>query len=109
MSLTTRIFLAMFLGVLCGTLANVMLPQEGGGAIAQWLREGLFYNLFEVVGKVFIASLKVLVVPLVLVSLVCGTASLGGHGRMGPMAIKTIALYLSVSYTHLTLPTILPV
>ena len=41
-----------------------------------------------------IALLKMLVVPLVFVSLVCGAASLGDTGSVGRLGGKTIGLYL---------------
>ncbi|MBT8148542.1 MAG: dicarboxylate/amino acid:cation symporter [Pseudomonadales bacterium] len=95
MNLTTKIFIAMAAGIAVGTVGNLMQPAIEGNAAGAVLDNYLFFGLFEIVGKVFIASLKVLVVPLVFVSLVCGTASLGGHNsRMGFMAGKTIGLYL---------------
>jgi Na+/H+-dicarboxylate symporter len=42
----------------------------------------------------FITLLKMMVVPLVFVSLVCGVASLGDIAALGRVGIKTIALYL---------------
>ena len=95
MTLTTKIFIAMAAGIAVGTLGNLFQPVLEGTALGGALDTYLFFGVFDVVGKVFIASLKVLVVPLVFVSLVCGTASLGGHNsRMGVMAGKTIGLYL---------------
>lgn len=95
MSLTNRILLAMVAGILTGSVLNLVLQ---GDATPEGLR--LFVNdflvngLFDVVGRVFVASLKLLVVPLVLVSLICGSSSLGDSARMGPIAIKTMGLYL---------------
>jgi Na+/H+-dicarboxylate symporter len=60
---------------------------------ADFLVEGLF----DVVGRIFVASLKLLVVPLVLVSLICGASSLGDSARMGPIALKTLVLYLATT------------
>ena len=51
-------------------------------------------GLFDGVGRIFVASLKLLVVPLVLVSLICGMAALGQSSRMGAIAGKTVGLYL---------------
>jgi len=103
MSLTTRIFVAMLLGIVLGTLANITLPVAGGNTLTQLFRDGLFLGLFDIIGQIFIASLKVLVVPMVFVSLVCGTASLGNHSRMGVMAGKTIALYLFTTAVAITI------
>ena len=68
----------------------------------QWiaLPEDHFLNAFalngviDAGGKIFITLLKMLVVPLVFVSLVCGAASLGDTGSVGRLGGKTIGLYL---------------
>ena len=95
MSLTNRILLAMVAGILTGSLFNLLLhgvsvPDLVQVVIADYLVGGLF----DVVGRIFVASLKLLVVPLVLVSLICGASSLGDSARMGPIALKTLCLYL---------------
>jgi len=100
MSLTNRILLAMAAGVLLGSLFNVLLQ---GTAAPESFRELLNSalvgqnGLFDVVGRIFVSLLKLLVVPLVLVSLICGASSLGDSARMGPIAIKTLALYLATT------------
>ncbi|MBT8139172.1 MAG: dicarboxylate/amino acid:cation symporter [Gammaproteobacteria bacterium] len=93
MTLTNKIFVAMTAGIAVGTISN-MLMAGSSGALATAMDTYIFTGLFDLVGRVFIASLKVLVVPLVFVSLVCGTNSLGAQSRMGVLAGKTIALYL---------------
>ena len=97
MTLTNKIFIAMALGIVFGSLANV-LPTFPFG-----LEEIIFFGLFDLVGEIFIASLKLLVVPMVFVSLTCGTASLGSHGNMGMMAAKTIGLYLLTTAIAITI------
>ncbi len=98
MTLTTRIVLAMILGIATGVVINFLSPGE-----EHWLQTWLVQGLFDGVGQVFIASLMLLVVPLVFVSLVCGSAALGGHHRMGTMAIKTLGLYLLTTALAITL------
>jgi Na+/H+-dicarboxylate symporter len=65
------------------------------------------------VGSIFIASLKMLVVPLVFVSLVCGTSSLSNPSKLGRLGGKSILLYvvttaiaisLAVSFALLVAP-----
>lgn len=51
-------------------------------------------GLFYVVGKVFLYSLQMLVVPLVLVSLFCGTTALNDPAMLGKLGGKTLILYL---------------
>lgn len=56
---------------------------------------GFFVDgLFKVGGEIFVASLRMLVVPLVFVSLICGTCSLKDTTKLGRIGGKTIALYL---------------
>ena len=98
MSLTNRILLAMVAGILTGSLFNLVLhssltPQFMLTVTGDYLVGGLF----DVVGRIFVASLKLLVVPLVLVSLVCGASSLGDSARMGPIAMKTLGFYLATT------------
>ena len=98
-SLTTKILLGMVLGVFVGVIFNLVLGLDEAHPTATsahgvWIQTVLLNGFFDAIGQIFVASLKLLVVPLVFVSLVCGAASLGGHSRMGVLATKTIALYL---------------
>ena len=104
MSLTNRILLAMVLGISLGSILEVVLgglDPEGG--LYGFLYNGLVMGVFDVLGRIFIASLKLLVVPLVLVSLICGMAALGASSRMGPIAGKTLGLYLITTCIAVTL------
>lgn len=95
MSLTNRILIAMAAGIVLGSLFNLLLHT---GSLPELVRSGietyLVGGVFDVVGRIFVASLKLLVVPLVLVSLICGASSLGNSSRMGPIAVKTLGFYL---------------
>ncbi len=101
MTLSTKILTGMVLGVLVGALLNV-LSAEAGGFFAN-LSAWLVNSVFDVIGQIFVASLKLLVVPLVFVSLVCGASAMGVNARMGRMAIKTLALYLLTTAIAVTL------
>jgi len=95
MSLTNRILLAMALGIVLGSSIEVLLMKlDSEGSAYHFIHDTLVMGVFDVVGKIFIASLKLLVVPLVLVSLICGMTSLGASARMGAIAGRTIGLYL---------------
>ena len=104
MSLTNRILLAMVLGIGLGSVLEITLaslsPESG---LYGFLYNGLVMGVFDVLGRIFIASLKLLVVPLVLVSLICGMAALGASSRMGPIAGKTLGLYLVTTCIGVTL------
>lgn len=95
MSLTKRIFIAMFLGIFLGWFANMLVAENWfGESVSAFVQDYLAQGLFFVVGKIFIASLKVLVVPLVFVSLVCGVCNLGDSRNLGRLSAKTIGLYM---------------
>ncbi|MGB2105563.1 MAG: dicarboxylate/amino acid:cation symporter, partial [Glaciecola sp.] len=59
-------------------------------------------GLFHIGGQIFIASLKMLVVPLVFVSLVCGTCSLSDPKKLGRLGGKSIGLYLITTAIAIT-------
>lgn len=104
MSLTNRILLAMVLGISLGSILEVVLGGlDPESRLYGFLYNGLVMGVFDVLGRIFIASLKLLVVPLVLVSLICGMAALGASSRMGPIAGKTLGLYLITTCIAVTL------
>ncbi|MCH6255747.1 dicarboxylate/amino acid:cation symporter [Puniceicoccaceae bacterium K14] len=54
-------------------------------------------------GDIFVRSLKLLVTPLVLVSLVCGTAAIDDVRKLGSTGLKTLGLYLLTTSIAITL------
>ena len=89
MSLTQRILIAMGLGLVLGSLLQwIALPED------HFVNAFALNGVIDAGGKIFITLLKMLVVPLVFVSLVCGAASLGDTGSVGRLGGKTIGLYL---------------
>src|SRR5690554_4793709 len=108
MTLTNRILLGMLLGIGVGIALNLTMSVDQATGlpstpVSQWLQIYVVDGVMDTVGQIFIRSLKLLVVPLVFVSLVCGSASLGGHNRMGFMALKTVALYIFTTALAITL------
>tara|TARA_B110000503_G_scaffold43274_1_gene70786 strand:+ start:26670 stop:27962 length:1293 start_codon:yes stop_codon:yes gene_type:complete len=88
----------MAAGILLGSLLNFLFNSVGLPlGLHELLDTYLVGGLFDVVGRIFVASLKLLVVPLVLVSLICGSSSLGNSSRMGPIAGKTMLFYLATT------------
>ena len=60
-------------------------------------------GVFEVVGKLFVNSLKMLVVPLVFCSITVGITSLGNLSLMGRVGLKAIIIYLLTTAFAITL------
>lgn len=82
MGLTGKIIVAMVLGIILGLTINVLNLNVEGSFINTYVTEGLF----AIIGKLFINSLKMLVVPLVLVSLICGVCGIGDIRLLGRIA-----------------------
>lgn len=95
MNLTKRILLAMLSAFTLGLIVNLFISETS--VIGQWIHSYLIGGIFFIIGKAFVAGLKVMVVPLVFVSLVCGTASLQETSRLGRYSMKTIGLYISTT------------
>jgi Na+/H+-dicarboxylate symporter len=96
MSFTQRILLAMLAGIVIGVFLNVF--GTNFLSVNNFLVDGLFY----VVGAIFVALLKLMVVPLVLVSLVCGVTALGDLRAIGRVGGKTLGLYLVTTAVAIT-------
>lgn len=99
LGLTTRIVIGMAAGIVVGFFFKWLLAGQDERMLyllgLDIPLKALFVDgIFHIGGEIFIASLKMLVVPLVFVSLVCGTCSLSDTTALGRLGGKTIALYL---------------
>lgn len=95
MSLAVKILIALGIGIVFGIVANLSFPTGMNEGISKWILSPL--------GDVFLRSIKMLVVPLVLCSLICGVASIGDVKKLGRVGIKTIAYYLLTTALAITL------
>ncbi|MFC3192925.1 dicarboxylate/amino acid:cation symporter [Marinicella sediminis] len=89
MTLTKKIIIFMVAGALLGLTINLSGLNEN-----PWVSEYLINGLFHVIGQLFILSLKMLVVPLVFVSLFCGTTALRDPAMLGSIGGRTLGFYL---------------
>lgn len=88
MSLTTKMFVGLIAGLIFGVILNLWVPS--GYVRDTVLVDGVFY----VIGNGFIRLMKMLVVPLVLCSLVCGSSAIGDTKSLGKVGGRTIVFYL---------------
>lgn len=88
LGLTSKIFIALILGAIVGILLNYVIPA--GTVRDNFIINGVLY----VVGQGFIRLMQMLVVPLVLCSLVCGSMSIGDTKRLGNVGVRTLLFYL---------------
>jgi len=91
MNYTQKILLAMVAGIAFGAVLNAL--GEPGAPIF----DVIVRDILSPAGDIFIALLQMMVVPLVLVSLVCGVTSLGDVAALGRLGVKTFALYLTTT------------
>ena len=96
-NLTTTILLAMLFGGILGGILNLFFME------ISFVKDFLVGDVFHVIGKIFINLLKMLVVPLVFVSLVCGVAALGDIKKLGRLGGKALLFYLGTTALAITL------
>lgn len=89
-SLTTKVLIGMALGIVVGLIINLTGMGAEGGFIDTYIVNGLFF----VVGKMFVNALKMLVVPLVFFSLICGVCGIGDIKLLGRVGSKSFGLYM---------------
>jgi len=53
-----------------------------------------FYDIFNFVGTLFLNGLKMIIVPLVLSSIICGISTIGSSKNLGRLGGKTIGFYM---------------
>ena len=90
MSLTVKVLLGMGLGIGVGLGINLFELNTAGSFVNVYIVDGLFH----VVGKMFVNALKMLVVPLVIFSLICGVCGIGDIRALGRVGGKSFALYM---------------
>lgn len=96
LSLTSKIFIGLIAGVICGVIFNLFVPTS-------YVRDTIIIDgICYVIGNGFIKLMKMLVVPLVFCSLVCGASAIGDTKTLGKVGGKTIAFYLATTAIAVT-------
>ncbi len=90
MSLTFKVLIGMTTGILVGLAINL----SGMNAAESFVNEYIVNGAFYIVGKMFVSALKMLVVPLVLLSLITGVCGIGNLSTLGRVGGKSFALYM---------------
>ncbi len=78
----------IFIALAAGLVLGIALNQSGHATLAADIKP---------LGDLFIRGIKMLIVPLIFISLVSGVASLGNLSTMGRLSVKTLALYLGTT------------
>ncbi|MDA1950671.1 dicarboxylate/amino acid:cation symporter [Bacillus cereus] len=85
MKQTKAILIALFLGLVVGLTLNLAAPS---------IFEPLNQYVFNTIGQLFIRLIKMLVVPVVFISIVLGAAGLGDPKQLGRIGLKSISFFL---------------
>ncbi len=110
-NLTRYILISMFAGAVAGLTLSYFVefathPETGKPLLdgqnrpvleSSFAADYIINGLFQFLSEAFIRSLKALVVPLVFVSLVCGTAAMDDVRKLGTVGLKTLALYMGTT------------
>lgn len=89
-SLTMKVVIGMILGITVGLAINLSGLNINGSFTNTYIVDGAFY----VMGKMFVNALKMLVVPLVFFSLICGVCGIGNIKTLGRVGSKSFILYM---------------
>lgn len=96
LGLTTIIFIALLLGAVTGLILHYWVPES-------FVRDTVLINgMFYILGNGFLRGMRMLVVPLVFCSLVCGAMSIGDTKKLGKVGIKIIIFYIVTTALAIT-------
>ena len=93
MSLSKKIFLALGLGLILGSLFNYL----------NFFKTEIFLDFIDIPGGLFISSLKMLIVPVVFFSIVCGVSNLSNVATLGRIGSISILLYITTTCVAISL------
>ena len=96
MSFTKKIIVAMILGIITGVFLNIFSYDTS-------LSNFIVINFFNIVSDLFISALKLVIIPLIFFSIVCGIISLSDDTSLSRLGIKTLSLYLITTIIAISL------
>lgn len=100
LSLTKKIFISMLFGAVFGIVVK--------NINSEFIKNTLILDGFvKVLSDIFLSSIKMMVVPLVFISLTCGAASIDNIRKLGRVGIKTFTFYILTTCIAITIGVIL--
>ena len=97
MSFTKKVLFSMVTGIVVGLLINnFFIPNQ--------LIESILINqIFHTISSIFLILLKMIVLPLIFVSIISGIISINDVNTLGRLGIKTLTLYIFTTMIAITL------
>lgn len=90
-----RVMLGLALGMIVGIGLHYGMGEEAGGAFADtWIKWG---------GDLFLRLIRMLIVPLVFLTLVSGMIAMGDPARLGSLGVRTLGTYFGTTAIAVTL------
>ncbi len=89
-----RVIIALFLGMGVGLTAHYGIGESASNFITTWIKP---------FGQAFVNLIKMLIIPLIMVTLISGVIAMGDPKRLGSLGIKTILLYLGTTLFAVTI------
>ena len=86
----------MILGIITGVFLNIFSYDTS-------LSNFIVINFFNIVSDLFISALKLVIIPLIFFSIVCGIISLSDDTSLSSLGIKTLSLYLITTIIAISL------
>jgi len=97
MSFTKKVLISMLSGIIAGILINnFLLPND-------FIEYYLINQIFFTISSLFLILLKMIVLPLIFVSIISGIVSINDVSTLGRLGIKTFSLYILTTLVAITL------
>lgn len=84
-----KVLAAIILAVIAGSLTGTNTEIAGGIT---------YYQLYQLIGQLFLNALTLVVVPLVSASIITGAARIGGEKSAGKLGFKIFAVFFGTSF-----------
>lgn len=98
--LSQKLGVGFIIGLILGFIIGPMAPNSPFIA-------DIVIPLLQLVGNIFLALLKMLIVPLVFSSLIMGASSIGDSKVLGRIGVKTVAFYLGTTVVAIAIGLVL--
>lgn len=104
MGLSSKIFIGLLLGILTGLILYFFRESFKSNETVTYIVDDIIVGfVFELLGGIFINAIRMMIVPLVFVSLTLGAASMGDIKKLGRIGSKTVGFYLITTAIAITI------
>ncbi len=93
------IFIGMIAGILTGFILQI---AYGPGMTRAWLPQAIL-SVMDIIGKIFIRLLQMIIIPLVVSSIIVGTAGLGNIRHLGRLGGRILMYYIGTTAIAVTI------